>query len=114
MKSYLFLNQSDKGQVAVSSFVFNQLALEALKELASDDLKGSFVYDEKLKNMNVESDVDKDGKVTITVSIKGILGKDMQKVSQTIQEKIYENVLEMFEISKISVNISILGMQEKK
>lgn len=114
MKSYLYLNQNDKGQVGVSSYVFTQIALETLKTLSKEDLKDSFVFDDKLKMMNVTSDVDKNGKVSINVSIKGYLGKDMQKVSQTIQENIYENVLEMFEISKIDVNVSILGMQEKK
>lgn len=114
MKSYLYLNQSEKGKLAVSSYVFVQISLETLKDLSENELKGSFLYDEKLKKMNAVSDVDKDGKVVINISVTGYSGTNMQAVSKTIQESVYENVTEMFEISNITVNVTILGMQEKK
>ena len=114
MKSYLYLSQSEKGKLVISSYVFVQIALQTLKELSEDELKGSFVYDEKGRKMNASSDVDKDGKVTINISVTGYSGTNMQIVSKEIQEKVYENVTEMFEIGNITVNVMILGMQEKK
>lgn len=114
MKSYLYLNQSEKGQLAISNYVFTQIALQSLKNLSEGQLKDGFVYDDKMKKMNVDTMVDKNGKVIINLSITGYTGTDMQKICKQIQEEVYENVLEMFEISKISVNVTILGMTEKK
>lgn len=114
MKSYLYLNQDSKGKIAVSSYVFSQIATQTLLDLANGNMKDSFVFEEKNKKTVVDSVVDAQGKLTISVSIIGITGKDMQKVSTAIQQEIYDNINEMFEIGKVNVNITISGMQEQK
>lgn len=114
MKSYLYLNQDSKGKIAVSSYVFSQIATQTLLDLVKGSMKDCFIFDEKNKKTFVDSVVDTQGKLTISVSIIGITGKDMQKVSSSIQQEIYDNINEMFEIGKVNVNITILGMQEQK
>ncbi|MFA6829458.1 MAG: Asp23/Gls24 family envelope stress response protein [Bacilli bacterium] len=110
MSNYLNISSSAHGKIAISAFVFQEIATECLENLAKGELKDSLCLKNGKREGKVSVNIDSDGKTIIQTEILGYKGADMASCSKAIQTDIYEAVYNMLEISQVKVNVSVIGI----
>lgn len=113
MINYLYINSSSLGKLAISTFVFIQLAQERLEVLSQGDLKDSLCLSSGRRKSKVTAVVDKTNHLRFSLEVLGYKGADMASASQAIQSAVYDSIYNMFEISKVRIDVSISGIVSK-
>lgn len=106
--NYYTTDNSNKGTLNLSSFVFSQIASETLENLAKDVLKDSISLKLVKSRKTVEAFIDKN-KITVQITISAKRDSDVQKAVNLIQKEVYESIYEATEISDVKVNVSVIS-----
>lgn len=113
MNNYAIVSNNKGGKLGISTFVFKQIAIEVLQNLAENELNEKLVLNYKKNKFEVIATVDKRNKITLTCRVFFTSDSDVQNCSQTIQERITNAVINQTEISNLSVNISVASIITK-
>lgn len=106
--NYYSVNNSNKGSLNLSSYIFAQIAKETLEELAKGDLKDSISLKLAKNRDNVSCDIDHN-QVRVDVSFSAIRNSDVQNSVECIQKEIYEAIYDATEISTVKVNVAVVS-----
>lgn len=108
MKSYLYLeNNQDSGKLAISNYVFQQIADESLKDLAEGEWKDGLCLKKGKKESKVTCEIDKTGIVRVNLSLVGYKGADMKGMIDDVQKTVYNKIYSMMEISNLKVDVLV-------
>ena len=106
--NYYSVNNSNKGSLNLSSFVFAQIAKETLEELAKGELKDSVSLKLAKNRDNVTCDIDHN-QVRVDVSFSAVRNSDVQNSVDRIQKEIYEAIYDATEIGSVKVNVAVVS-----
>ena len=109
MNNYIYLNSDKNGVLAVSSYVVKQIAEDTINNLFENELKGQFALKMKNKKCQVRAVVNKTN-IQVNCEIIAIEGVESHIVSSKLQKAITNNIYSSLEISKVQVNVTIVGI----
>ena len=107
MSHYVIVADQKKGKLGISNYVFEQIAIEVIEELAQNELKDKLILTYKKKKYRVTSSIDLKGKLTINCYIFFSSDSEVQEHSKLIQERIYSAINSQTELNSFNINISI-------
>ena len=113
IKSYYNIQNSQTGQLGISSYVFSQIALDARESMLKGDLREVLADHQGRSKANVVVDIDPKNHVTIRVEVFGYKGADLRKGVEILQEAIYQHVYDLTEIREVKVDVAVIGMLAK-
>jgi uncharacterized alkaline shock family protein YloU len=114
MESYLIVSDNNKGKLGVSEYVFKQITNDTITNLISNSLKDSISLTYGHKKCKTSVSIGKKNEVIISIELAGIKNQDISSAVKKVQEDVYSNISSMFEISSLKINVSLVGIIEKK
>jgi uncharacterized alkaline shock family protein YloU len=111
--SYYTNNNSSKGTLNVSDYVFSQIAQEKLEQLSKNELKDAISLKLAKDKSNVTTKID-NNKITVQVDFFAVRNSDVQKSVNTVQQACYDAIYEAMELSNVKVNVSVIGFVDNK
>ena len=111
--SYYTSNNSSKGTLNVSDYVFSQIAQEKLELLSKNELKDAISLKLARNKSNVITKID-NNKISVQVDFYAIRNSDVQKSVTMVQQACYDAIYEATELSNVKVNVSIIGFVDNK
>ena len=110
---YYVNNNSSKGALNISAFVFSQIGQERLEKLANNELKDSISLKLARNKINVVTTIDKNN-VEVAVNFFAVRNSDVQNSVLVVQKEIYDAIYEATEISTVKVNVSVCGFVDNE
>lgn len=114
MTDYVYLGNQKNGKKGISTFVYRQIAKEAIDHLLLGEWKDSFQLSATKKGPRIEAHVDKRNHVSIDIDISLIGATDAQKCCSAIQEAVYGAIDDLLETPPSKVNVSVSKIAVKK
>lgn len=111
---YYKVNNEKKGQLAIASTVFEQVAESALNDEVNDELKEMLSLKNGAKKAGVKCEIDPKNHVDVKVDVFGYANADINSALETLQKAIYERIYSLTEISKVKVHVSLAGLMNEK
>lgn len=114
MNTFYELNNSRKtGKIAISSYVFTQIATTAIEDLMANELKDQISLKYGEKKCKISTEFDKKGTVQVNMEIVAMEGSNPNKSTELIQKRVYEAIYDATELSSIQVNVALVGFASK-
>lgn len=98
------INQNSEGLIALSSSVFESIAVATVEELTTAKIAPSATQFKKGVNCKVEN-----ANVVFTLDLLVKAGKNINSVCENVQQQIKNNVESMTSIKKVVVDINVKG-----
>lgn len=113
MTDYVYLGNQRNGKKGISTYVYCQIAQEAVQGLAQGNLAGQFLLNETKKGPKIIARVDKRNHVNIEIEISLIGEKDAQSCCAEIQKAVYEAIDDLLETPPSKVNVAVSRLAVK-
>ena len=114
MTDYVYLGNQKNGKKGLSTFVYVQIAKEAIEELLSGELKDQFQLCTTKKGPKIVARVDKRNHVSIDIEIALGNKTEAQNCCSAIQKAVYEAIDDLLETPPSRVNVAISKIAPRK
>ena len=114
MTDYVYLGNQKNGKKGISTFVYVQIAKEAIDDLLSGEWKEQFELLSTKEGPKIEAHVDKRNHVSIDIEIALAGQTDGSKCCSAIQQAVYEAIDDLLETPPSKVNIAVSKVAKKK
>ncbi len=107
MGDYLIVGKSKMGNLNIATSVFEQIALDTLSALSERELSDQLLLSYKTKKSKAEAIINKNGKLSLKLTLLFASDCDVEQGSKLIQERIYNAISELTEVNNITIDILV-------